>query len=149
MRSHLKHGARGPNPTSMSSFFDSKHVMIHWDSGVEAVTVQWKRPAQYEDFRGGLAAVLSQVEENQARRVVADHSILNLQDEDESHFLRQWIPEAGRAGVERIAVVVPRRSYVQIPKTRLVQRLKSGGLTMHYFANLDEAKIWVKEPKAA
>ncbi|MEO1229146.1 MAG: hypothetical protein AAFZ18_09590 [Myxococcota bacterium] len=123
--------------------------MIHWDEGAEAVTIQWKRPAQYDVFRKGLETGLAQVGEHKASRVVADHSLLNLQDEDEAHFLRQWVPQAGRAGVGRLAVVVARQRYVQIPKSRLTLRLKSGGLTMHYFMNLDEAQIWVKAAKAA
>lgn len=131
------------------SAFDSKYVMIHWDGRCEAVTLQWKRPAQYQDFRDGLDAGLAQVREHVGRRMVADHSMLNLQDEDEAYFLKQWIPQLAKAGVERLAVVVPRRQYVQIPKTRLMQRLKSGGLTLHYFDDMDEARIWVKTPAAA
>ena len=133
----------------MSTFFDSKHVMIHWDASALAVTMQWKRPAQYQPFRDGLEVAINQVEEAKASRVVADHSMLNLQDEDEAHFLKQWLPRAAKAGVQRIAVVVPRRQYVQIPKTRLMQRMKSSGMLLHYFDDMDEARIWVKEAAAA
>lgn len=133
----------------MSSFFDSKHVMIHWDASAQAITLQWKRPAQYQAFKDGLEAALGEVEKARAERMVADHSLLMLQDEDEAYFLKQWIPKLAKAGVQRLAVVVQRRQYVQIPKTRLVQRLKSGGLTLHYFSDMDRARIWVKESKAA
>lgn len=129
--------------------FDSKHVMIHWDAGSQAITMQWKRPAQYRVFKDGLEACLAQVKEAKAMRVVADHSILTLQDEDEAYFLKQWIPAAAKQGVKRLALVVHRRQYVQIPKTRLLQRLKSGELVLHYFSDMDEARIWVRQAAAA
>lgn len=132
-----------------SPFFDSKHLMIHWDAGCQAITMQWKRPAQYQVFRDGLGACITQVTQSKSERVVADHSILTLQDEDEAFFLKKWIPLAAKSGVRRLAVVVERRQYVQIPKTRLMQRLKSGGLVLHYFSDMDEARIWVKEAAAA
>lgn len=133
----------------MSTFFDSKHVMIHWDATSTAVTLQWKRPAQYQVFREGLEVGLSQIAEVKAERAVADHSILNLQDEDEAYFLKQWVPKAAKAGIRKLAVVVHRRQFVQIPKTRVMQRLKSGDLVLHYFDDMDEARIWVKEAAAA
>lgn len=133
----------------MATTFDSKFVMIHWDAANEAVTMQWKRPAQYQDFREGLSAALKQVTETKADRVVADHSILNLQDEDEAFFLKQWIPKSAQNGVKRLAVVVQRRAYVQIPKTRIMQKLKSGGLVLQYFHDMDEARVWIREARAA
>lgn len=128
--------------------FDSKHVMIDWDEGAGAVAMQWKRPAQYQAFREGLDAAIAVVGECSAKRLVADHSMLNLPDEDDAHF-KQWVPKLARAGVQRLAVIVERRQFVQIPKTRLAQRLKSGALVMHYFSDMDQAKIWLADQKAA
>lgn len=134
---------------AMATSFDSKDLMIHWDAQASAITLQWKRAAQDADFKQGLAAAVTEVEKAQASRMVADHSVLNLQCEDESYFLKSWVPSAARAGVKRLAVVVPRRQYVQIPKTRIQQRLKSGALEFCYFAAMDEARIWVQEAAAA
>lgn len=131
------------------STFDSKYVLIHWEAPTATVFLQWRRAAQYAPFRDGLEAGLAQVAEHGARRVVADHSMLNLQEEDEAHFSKQWVPKAAKAGVQRLAVVVPRRQYAQIPKTRLEQRLKSGQLTLHYFDNMDEARLWIQKEAAA
>ena len=133
----------------MSTFYDSKNVMVHWDKSAEAVTMQWKRPAQYQAFRDGLEVAIGQVGQTKAHRVIADHSMLNLQDEDEAFFLKQWVPRAGQVGVKRLALVVERRQFVQIPKTRLVQKLKSCGLLLHYFNDMDQARIWVKQEEAA
>ncbi len=133
----------------MARLFDSKQVMVHWDVAAEAVMMQWKRPAQYADFRTGLDAGLAEVAERSARRVLADHSMLNLQDEDEDHFLKQWVPKAAKAGVERLAIVLTRREFTQIPKTRICQRLKSGALELHYFDEMDLARRWVQGSKAA
>lgn len=129
--------------------FDSKYVLIHWEAGVDALTLQWKRPAQYQSFKDGLEAGIREAERHKAERLIADNSLLKLQDEDEAFFLKQWVPKLAKAGVSRLAVVVERRQFVQIPKTRLQQRLKSGALVLHYFDDMDEAKIWVKTAKAA
>lgn len=133
----------------MSSLFDSKHVMVHADEGGDTMTVQWKKPSPSQEFQGGLGAVLEKAQENSLHRVVADHSLLKLSGDDEAYFLRKWVPQAGKAGIQRLAVVVERRQYVQIPKTRRVQRLKSGALTLHYFDHMDKAHIWVKAESQA
>lgn len=137
------------SPSMSSKSYDSKHVMVHSDTGAETIVVQWKRPVQYQVFRDGLEAAMSQIDSAKAVRAVLDNSILNLQDEDEEFFLKQWIPKVGRAGIQRLAIVVHRREMAQIPRTRVVQRLKSGSLTLKYFDDMGEAHVWVKQAEAA
>lgn len=132
-----------------ASSYESKFVFVHWDSKTQTLTLQWKRPAQYQCFKDGLEAALKSAEKHHAERLILDNSILNLQEEDDAFFLKQWIPQAAKRGIRRLALVIERRHLVQIPKSRRQQRLKSGALVLHYFDDMDAAHLWIKEAAAA
>ncbi len=134
----------------MSTFFDSKQVFVHWDGGTDAATVQWKRAADGDVFKEGMDKGLGLATKKRAQRLVADQSILGtLSQEDESWMIKDWMPRLAKVGVTRLAIVISKKNYRELPKVRQKVKLSGTNLVVHFFGDMDNAKLWARDAQMA
>jgi hypothetical protein len=63
-------------------------------------------------------------------------------DEDVEHFRRNILPEIEKAGVENLAIVLPKSKYTILTVREMTEHTHS--ITVRYFETIHEAKTWLK-----
>lgn len=130
-------------------YFEAPHVTIHWDEMAQAVFAEWHGgPLDSIEFRAALNHALVLLIEREARNWLADlRKFAYPSVEDREWSINEWFPCARKAGIARLALVMPDDELERVSVYSRTIRMANDGVTTAYFATVDEAKEWLMSAK--
>jgi hypothetical protein len=75
--------------------------------------------------------------------MLTDSSTAGLVLDEDVHFFKyQILPAMQKAGVKRLAIVMPESKFTQLTIREMTER--SGTITVKYFDSMREARVWLR-----
>jgi len=122
------HNGDGLTESQGNIYVDTPWVSVRWDIDHGCVIVEWKAFATHEEFQGALTKALEVIRERGASCLVNDARHLESMNAEDQWWIRSsWAPQAIKAGVMRIAVVVAEQvpvGFTRMVPTREVERMQ-------------------------
>jgi hypothetical protein len=123
---------------------------VEYDVDVPCVVMVWKGYATSAQFREANERVLACLREHRATRLVGDISEFVLIGATDQDWLNeQWIPQAIDGGLRRAALVQPNYYFNRVAVDNVRRRVDPDRLSVGTFDTLDDAKAWLRVPRAA
>ena len=131
-------------------YFERPFVRIRWNEEFQCVESEWLSFVFGAPYREALEAALKLHREKNSSRSLSDMRKASvLVDDDAKWVLEDWIPRARAAGVLKFAMLRPASVVFQM---QLEQMHRKGGgqiaarlgIATEYFADLDEARRWLR-----
>lgn len=128
-------------------YFDKPWMTIHFDEGLQAVHLEWKRYAEGEEFRSGFDNGLELLKQKKVSRWLGDCRLLGPMTQADQQWINQdWHPRAAAAGMRWVAIVLPKASVARLGLTYIRSRMNQADLVMCNFADLESARAWLRSP---
>ncbi len=126
-------------------YLDKPYLTIHWDENVKCPILEWKTFARSSEFRDALETGLKLVKEKRARRWLADmRNMGTVSVADQTWSNEDWFPRALAAGINRMALVVPKSTLAKMSVDTIMSKVEGANLETAYFDNIEEAKQWLR-----
>jgi hypothetical protein len=144
---------RGRPPTLADSNVQSENVhlnepwlSIHWDREHNCVHAEFKGFTDSAEFRRGTAKILDAVRDRGARGLLSDNRGLEGVGEADQLWLRDtWMPEAVKAGIRRIAVVLAHHGVGKIASEEIIGRFGKTEFVTRTFDSVPTALRWLAQ----
>jgi hypothetical protein len=125
---------------------DEPWLSIRWDRLHKCVHAEFKRFVTSAEFRGGTTKILDAIRARGATAVVSDNRRLEgLTNLDQLWLRDSWLPLAGAAGINRLAVVVARHGLSRVATEAITGKFERTEFRTHIFVSLPEALKWTSE----
>lgn len=125
-------------------YFQDTYVIVSWDESTQAVTVVWKGFVTLDKVRTGLEKALELYQAKGKGKWLADTTqILPFGKEAERWMNEDWFPRAIKAGVKKMALLIPKSSLGKMSLESLMGKVPGTDLTTAYFDNQEAAKKWL------
>lgn len=125
--------------------YDESHLVIDYESQLDAVVMNWEDFAQGEPYREGLNAGLELVNQRNASNWLADlREMGTVTDEDQEWSNEEWFPRALESSLDHMAIVQPESVIANMAVENIMNEVGDGAITTHYFDNRDEAEAWLR-----
>jgi len=120
------------------------HLTVAWVERFGATVNTWTGFLQGEEFRTRMDRCLELLRGASATAIVANvQDFRPLLQDDQDWSNDDWAPRAVAAGLQRMAVVLPRSVFSQIAVTRVVQRLDDSPIWLTQVAEVVDALRWL------
>jgi hypothetical protein len=144
---------RGHQPTidQLNAHPDDVHLnepwlSIHWDRERRCVRAEFKGFTNSVEFRAGTLKILDAVRNRSARGLLSDNRGLEGVGEADQLWLRDtWMPEAVKAGIRRIAVVVAHHGAGKIASEEIIGRFGKTEFVTRTFDSVPTALTWLAQ----
>jgi len=118
---------------------------VYLDESVPCVTVVWKQYATSTQLRFIHENVLYLLQKHRLSRILGDDTALpTIHSEDQRWIVEDWMPRAKAAGFRAGANKSP-TSYFGKLAVETVQSVAPSDLQFRSFADMDEARQWLRE----
>ena len=125
--------------------FSAPYLNIYWLEDIEAVRMEWKKYAAGKDFRNGLDTGLELIRKKNSSRWLADlRKMQVVNQEDQQWSNDDWFPRAIKAGIRKMAIIVPMDIFGKMSVNRIMQNISDIGLSTQYFDSVEDAIEWLK-----
>lgn len=134
-----------PQDEADGVFFDRPGVArVTWDPTIQAVSTEWQGWADRADFIAVLEAGLRAIKKHHSSRGLVDSRRQKaLPQADQDWVNTHWFPQALKAGLSRLALVIPQSGLAMMNIEDVVSRVRGTNLDVAYFATVAEAKEWL------
>ena len=123
---------------------ESEAYTVGWDPELDAAVIEWHTTPDGESFRDGQEALLSLVEERDARKILADCRVFDSFP-DETEWLREdWSPRFLATNVEYGAYIYPEDRVAQFELDRMGRIDSDIPLEQLFAEDLPEARAWLR-----
>jgi hypothetical protein len=123
-------------------------LSIHWDREHRCVHAEFKGFTDSPEFRAGTMKILDAVRSRDAIGLLSDNRGLEEVGEIDQLWLRDtWMPEAVKAGIRRIAVVLAHHGHGKIASEDIIGRFGKTEFVTRTFDSLPAALTWVAQEK--
>ena len=127
-------------------YLDEPWLSVHWDREHLCVHAEFKGFADSVEFRAGTMKILDAVRERSARGLLSDNRGLEGVSQVDQLWLRDtWMPEAVKAGIRRIAVVLAHHGTGKIASEDIIGRFGKTEFVTRTFDTLPAALTWVAQ----
>jgi hypothetical protein len=131
-------------PLSDAVYLDEPWLSIIWDRDLTCVYARFKAFANSAEFRAGVMRILDAINDKHAPFLISDNRKLEGVAVEDQLWLRDtWMPLAVKAGIKRIAVVLPRQGLGKIASEEVISQFGNTPFVTRTFGSLDEAMKWV------
>jgi hypothetical protein len=145
-------------PTSTISTLHKKEAAAYFQDDYATITLDESIPCIRTELNGvprssehyqyvqlkRLELVLQEIGKYPKLHLLTDSSNAGpVLDEDVEHFRRNILPEIEKAGVQNLAIVLPKSKYTILTIREMTEHTHS--ITVRYFETIQEAKIWLKK----
>ena len=130
---------------------DDQWLSVSWNGEHRCIYALWKGFAKSHELRAGGEKILRAVRARHADALVSDNRrLVGLGRADQDWFSETWTGEAVRAGLRRIAVVLPPQGFGRYDSEDVLGRIGNRDFVTHAFDSLPEALEWIasKTPSA-
>jgi hypothetical protein len=126
------------------TYSDDRWLSISWDDEHRCIYAFWKLFANTRELRDGGDKILVAVRSRHADALVSDNRRLaGLTTADQDWFSQTWTPKAVRAGLRRIAVVLPPQGSGRYDSEDVLGRIGNHDFVTHAFDSLPGALEWI------
>jgi stage II sporulation SpoAA-like protein len=123
---------------------DTPHVSVHWESGDQWVSVEWKAWADATEYRAAHEAILGAIRKHRASRLLIDaRKARVISDADQQWLKADWIPRAVAAGRRWTAIVMPTSALMKTIVESIDEHPTEKTSEARYFETPDQAKAWL------
>jgi hypothetical protein len=123
---------------------DDRWLSVSWNREHRCVYALWKGFAKSDELRAGGEKILQAIRARQADALVSDNRrLVGLTSADQDWFSETWTPKAVRAGLRRIAVVLPPQGFGRFDSEDVLGRIGSRDFVTHAFDSTSEAFDWI------
>jgi hypothetical protein len=131
-----------------SVFFNSPGVaVLKWDPTSGAVHIEWQGWADSTEFALLLEAGLRALREYHGSRWLADcRNMKTIEQSDQEWLDRSWFPRMLAAGLQRMAVLMPKSALAKMNVEDILGKVPGTKLQVAYFATVNEARQWLTRP---
>lgn len=120
------------------------HVIIYWDDAIRTVGAEWLSYAEKDDFREALDTGYKLFIQKKSSRWLADTRYMGpMAREDQEWLNNDWFPRMVKAGMRRMAVMVPHKVVTQMTVRRVLSKVGHKEFTLAYFDDLEDARNWL------
>lgn len=130
-------------------YVNEPYLSIGWDGLHHHVYSEWRAFANSAELRTGMLKGLTAIRDNQAAAFVSDaRKVKVIVHEDQKLIKEIWMPQAVRAGLQRLAFVTAATGLgkVTVEEVGLVD---DHGLQSRTFDSMEAAKQWVSAVPAS
>lgn len=136
----------------MKEILDNEFASVFNDETSNSIITVWKKPTTSEQYRAIFNFILKKIKEYNAESIISDIFYQGLvTTEDRLWLQKEIIPEAQKAGVNKVAIVAPSdvfsRFYIESVKNGTKSMVPSGD--MKYFNDLISAQAWILNEEVA
>ena len=125
-------------------YSDDRWLSISWDTEHRCIYALWKLFANTRELRDGGAKILDAIRARHADALVSDNRRLaGLTTADQDWFSQTWTPKAVRAGLRRIAVVLPSQGFGRDDSQDILGRIGKHDFVTRAFDSLPDAFVWI------
>ena len=125
---------------------DSASASLWYHREKQIVHHQFHQFMYGKEFQEFLLAGMELLKKNKAHKWLSDDRALTaLTSADMEWANTTWFPQTAAAGWKYWAIVQPTKIIGKMNIERLVKEYLAGGITAKYFADPDEAMIWLEE----
>jgi len=131
--------------------FDDRWLSVSWNGEHRCIYALWKGFAKSDELRAGGEKILQAIRARQADALVSDNRrLVGLTAADQDWFSETWTPKAVRAGLRRIAVVLPTQGFGRFDSEDVLGRIGRRDFVTHAVDSMPEAFDWIagKTPNA-
>jgi hypothetical protein len=140
-----------PHDEADDVYFNRPGVaIVTWSPTIQAVSTEWQGWADQADFIAVLEAGLRAIKKHHSSRGLVDSRRQRaLPQADQDWVNTHWFPQALKAGLNRLALVIPQSGLAMMNIEDVLSRVRGTNLDVAYFATVGEAKEWLtKEPSS-
>lgn len=128
------------------AFADEPWLSIKGDHQSRCVYAEWRGFATSAEFRASTMKILEAIRAIGAASLVTDNRRLEgVADPDQLWIRDTWTPLAVRAGLVRIAAVVPQRGLGRIATEQILSQVGMKAFTTRTFTTVSEAVEWAAD----
>jgi hypothetical protein len=129
----------------MEIHFDEPFLTIHWDEDGGIIWAESKDSAGGEPMHRAMEAALRLIIEKKAHRWLGDTRRLGSLDPADVKWVNDnWLPRAVAAGINRMAIVAPRRVVVALEVKSFMARINGREVANEYFDDIEAARAWLR-----
>jgi hypothetical protein len=121
-------------------------LSVHWDREHGCIHAEFKGFTDSLEFRAGTMKILEAVRTHRARGLLSDNRGLEgVGPVDQLWLNDTWMPEAVKAGIRRIAVVLAHHGTGKIASVDIIGRFGKTEFVTRTFDSLPAALTWVAQ----
>ena len=129
---------------------DDRWLSVSWNSEHSCIYAVWKGSANSRELRAGGEKILHAIRAKHADALVSDNRrLVGLTSADQDWFSETWTAKAVRAGLRRIAVVLPAQGFGRYDSEDILGRIGNRPFATHAFDSMPEAVDWIASKTAS
>jgi hypothetical protein len=122
-------------------------AVLKWDATAGAVHIEWQGWADSTEFALLLEAGLRALQQYHGSRWLADcRNMKTIEQSDQEWLDRSWFPRMLAAGLQRMAVLMPKSALAKMNVQNILGKVPGTKLQVAYFATVSEARQWLTRP---
>ncbi len=118
----------------------------YYDAELGCIVAVFRGFASLDQFREACELTITNMMRYSASRVLVnlvDMQVLNV--DSQKYIQQEWFPKAIKAGLKRMAFVVPQNVFGKVSMENANKEAKSLPIDMVYFGSIEEASVWLKK----
>jgi len=130
----------------LKTFYTSDYCDIFHNEELNIVQTEWKgKTLAGEEFRKILNKMIDALRETQSRIILADARRMEMiWKEDREWIVKEWCPNAVKAGFRCQALIVTDDSYNDLALKQILEHYDDKVVETGYFTSYHDAFEWVK-----
>jgi len=125
-------------------YVDEPYLSIRWDVLHNHVFSEWRGFANSAELRSCLLKGIEAITDNRAAAYVSDaRKVKVIVHEDQKWIKEIWMPQAVRAGLQRLAFVTAPTGLGKVTVEEVCGLVDDHGLQSRTFASMEAARQWV------
>jgi hypothetical protein len=125
-------------------YVNEPYLSIRWDGVHHYVYAEWRAFANSAELRAGMLKGLAAISDNRAVAYVSDaRKVKVIVHEDQKWIKEIWMPQAVRAGLQRLAFVTAPTGLGKVTVEEVCGLVDDHGLQSRTFGSMEAARQWV------
>jgi len=127
---------------------DNPVCSVTFDENIPCIVVAWKQYATSTQLRYVHESLINLLEQHRVSKILGDDTALaTIHNDDQSWIVGNWMPRAMASGLRAAASKSP-SSYFGKVSVESVQSIAPPGVVLRSFADMAEARQWLKNHSA-
>ncbi len=120
-------------------------AIVVFNQALDSVEVYWKGYVKSEPYRQVLETAYEAIVKYKATQWVADMTYSGVSfTDDQQWVMNKYIPKCGKAGVQRVAIVLSKEVFAKFYGNKINTSLGEHAAFNEYFKTREEAHEWLK-----
>jgi hypothetical protein len=125
-------------------YVNEPYLSIRWDGVHHHVYSEWRAFANSAELRTGMLKGLTAISDNRAAAYLCDaRKVKVIVHVDQKWIKEIWMPQAVRAGLQRLAFVTAPTGLGRVTVEEVVELVDDHGLQSRTFDSMEAAGQWV------